>query len=192
MQKLFILLLLIPFWCNSQNAQQVVELCADSQTSFIYTSSVNTLGTYTWMIDGIPVSNIDDFMVDWALMGVGTYTLETQFDNSSCSSESVFYVVNVVECPDNSIYAPNAFTPDGNQLNNVWRPISYNCYDVHYMIYNRWGEMVFESYDPNTGWDGSYKSQLCQTDVYVYVLEWRDNYDRYHRECGHITLLIPY
>jgi gliding motility-associated-like protein len=186
MKAILVLLLFIPFWCNSQ---QVVELCSNEQTSFVYSSTVNTPGTYTWSINGIPVSNIDDYTVDWAMMGIGTYTLETQFDNDGCVAIPVIYIVNVVECQEGSLYTPNAFTPGSDQLNNVWKPEFFNCRSVHYIIYNRWGEMLFESYDPSIGWDGTYRNHFCKNDVYVYVIDWVDIKNRRYRKCGHITLI---
>lgn len=186
MKNILFLLLLTPFWCNSQ---QVVELCSNSQTTFIYSSLTNTPGTYNWSVNGISVANTEDYTVDWLMMGIGTYTLETQFDNDGCSAIPMTYVVNVVECPESNIYAPNAFTPNEDKLNNVWNPKFYNCYDVHYTIFNRWGETIFESYDSSTGWDGTYRSNLCKNDVYVYVIDWVDIKNRRYRKCGHITLI---
>jgi len=73
------------------------------------------------------------------------------------------------------MYIPNTFTPDGDELNNVWTPVftaGYNPYDYHASIYNRWGERIWESYQPNAGWDGSYKGggYLVPDGVYVYTI----------------------
>ncbi len=67
-------------------------------------------------------------------------------------------------------YLPNAFTPNGDGLNDEFKPVQR--YDFvktyHLSIYNRWGEMIFETGDIEKGWDGTYKGQLVQQGTYVY------------------------
>lgn len=74
---------------------------------------------------------------------------------------------------DITIYAPNAFTPDGKLNNNTWTVYTYgiNIYRYHLTVYNRNGEVVWESYDPGASWDGTYGGyNLVPTDVYVWRL----------------------
>ena len=59
-------------------------------------------------------------------------------------------------------YLPNAFTPNGDENNNYFKPTMTSGLDFdtyHFEIYNRWGEKVFESNDVKFGWDGSYANQ---------------------------------
>jgi gliding motility-associated-like protein len=76
------------------------------------------------------------------------------------------------------IKMPNAFTPvmdaskgskAGSGINDVFAP-GYHAGLVKYKLYifNKWGELLFESNDVDTGWDGYFKGKLCQEDVYVY------------------------
>jgi len=84
--------------------------------------------------------------------------------------------------PNYEIKIPNVFTPntngsnggryDPNSLNNeVFHPYLEYTQEYRLQIFNRWGELVFESKDVNIGWDGYYKNELSQADVYVYKLE---------------------
>ncbi|MFY7936155.1 MAG: gliding motility-associated C-terminal domain-containing protein [Flavobacterium sp.] len=70
------------------------------------------------------------------------------------------------------IYFPNAFTPNGNGLNEVFLPVS-NCKITNYqlIILNRWGVKIFESNNPNIGWNGKLNEILQSNEVYVYQLE---------------------
>ena len=79
---------------------------------------------------------------------------------------------------------PNAFTPDPNGpsggyydpnsfSNDVFFPIFEGVEDYHLMIFNRWGELIFESFDINIGWDGYYRGELAQSDVYVWKVRAR-------------------
>ena len=72
-------------------------------------------------------------------------------------------------------YVPNTFTPDSDGFNERFRPIftsGYEVYDYHLTILNRWGEIVFESYDSFYGWDGTYgNGNICPAGVYVWQID---------------------
>ena len=72
------------------------------------------------------------------------------------------------------IFAPTAFTPNGDGLNDVFHPVC-NCQflDYNFRIFNRWGEIVYESNDPNAGWEGFFHNKLIQSGVYVWKLDYR-------------------
>jgi gliding motility-associated-like protein len=60
---------------------------------------------------------------------------------------------------------------DGNDgKNDVFLPLMRGVAEFELLIFNRWGELLFESRDPEFGWDGTYKGKPCQQDVYIYKL----------------------
>ena len=62
--------------------------------------------------------------------------------------------------------------------------------DYHLMIFDRWGKLFFESDEINTGWNGYYKGDLCQQDVYVWKLQFTDLVElKQHAYVGHVTLV---
>lgn len=69
-------------------------------------------------------------------------------------------------------YIPNAFTPGTDQVNDNFKP-SLNCSPVQYLlqIYNRWGNLVYQTTDANSGWNGLYNNEPCPVDVYAWKLE---------------------
>jgi gliding motility-associated-like protein len=69
--------------------------------------------------------------------------------------------------------APDAFTPDGDGKNDLFVP-SYDCSISNYIIriYNRWGQLVFESNNPNAGWDGTFEGRDQPIGTYVYYIEY--------------------
>jgi gliding motility-associated-like protein len=71
---------------------------------------------------------------------------------------------------ESTLYIPNAFTPNGDDLNDVLYTPGTNIVTYHFMIYNRWGNLVFESDDMEKGWDGTYKGERVKDDVYNYRL----------------------
>jgi gliding motility-associated-like protein len=91
-----------------------------------------------------------------------------------------------------TVYIPNAFTPDGNAYNNLFRAITYlDVKEWEFTIYNRWGEVIFYSTDVNEGWDGFYKNKLAQDGLYNYQLRYvsceKSNFT--HELRGHFSLI---
>ncbi len=89
------------------------------------------------------------------------------------------------------IYIPNAFTPNGDGKNDgfIAQGIGFKEYDMR--IINRWGTEIFHSTSINQSWDGTYyrNGDLCQNDVYEYVILVTDNSDIVHKFIGHVTLV---
>lgn len=91
-------------------------------------------------------------------------------------------------------YVPNVFTPDHDEFNEGFIPIftsGYDPFDYHLTIFNRWGEIVFESYDATKGWDGTYSDQgLVEDGVYIWQIEFKETMsDKRHTHRGHVTVL---
>ena len=66
------------------------------------------------------------------------------------------------------VFIPNVFSPNDDGYNDILFVRSEYIKELSFSVYNRWGEKVFESQNPNEGWDGNYKGQPCSPDVYVY------------------------
>lgn len=83
-------------------------------------------------------------------------------------TDTLTHILSVMD--DLLFYAPNTFTPDGDEFNQTWK-IYLRGSDVtgfNVKIYNRWGEIVWESNDPYIGWDGTYNGKLVQAGQYVW------------------------
>jgi gliding motility-associated-like protein len=95
---------------------------------------------------------------------------------------------------------PNAFTPSsaggssgyyspGRFNTDIFHPVITGVEQYRLTIYNRWGEMVFETRDQNQGWDGYYRGELCQQDAYVWKAEVTFVNDREETFVGDVTLI---
>lgn len=91
------------------------------------------------------------------------------------------------------IFVPNTFTPDGDEYNNEFTPILSDGYDPsNYVltIYNRWGELIFESIDINKGWDGTYRGVYSKEGIYTWKIEVKQkNNDDKLIQLGHVLLM---
>lgn len=93
-------------------------------------------------------------------------------------------------------YVPNTFTPDGNNVNQNFKPIftsGFDPMDYHLTIFNRWGERVFESFNSAYGWDGTYGTNgegVVQEGTYVWKIEFKTNINDERKEAvGHVNVL---
>lgn len=189
MRSLIFALLLFVIPSFTLWGQQEIEVCENLQ-SVTYSATASTIGTYYWTVDSQPPIMGNTLTVDWSLYPLGYHTIELNFDDGiNCPALPVFYTVHLYECEIPTMFAPNAFTPDGTNLNEIWHPVGMFYKELNYMIFNRWGELIFYSESEYNGWDGTYKAENCQQDVYVYVLNWTDNKNHKYRTYGHITLL---
>jgi gliding motility-associated-like protein len=88
----------------------------------------------------------------------------------TCSTSVVKEILGDIDC----IYQPNAFTPNGDNRNDYFKPIFFDESDITFyemVIYNRWGEEIYKSVNKSEkGWDGLYKGKKCDFDTYIYVL----------------------
>jgi gliding motility-associated-like protein len=87
------------------------------------------------------------------------------------------------------IYVPNTFTPDGNRFNNYFSASTINIKKLEVQVFNRWGQLIFESKDVNFEWDGTYKNEPIQDGTYVWKMEYVTNSGIEGKLVGHITLL---
>ncbi len=146
---------------------------------------------------------------DNAAWNLGDGTLTGDVNPTHTYADTGSYLVKLVvstlyNCEDNvsmlvkvneisTLYVPNAFTPDGNSLNDLFVPVSIELYDFKMMIFDRWGEKIFESAITNEGWNGKYKGATCEEGVYVYKIEYKAMNGPVKRRTqtmvGHVTLL---
>lgn len=124
----------------------------------------------TGPVNGILWST-DEFTDTIEVMAQGIYTVTALTDFCGESTANV-----EIDCPLN-VQVPNVFTPNGDDVNDVFQPYfefpTSDFVEYRLIVYSRWGEKVFETTDPDEGWDGMHKDELAVSDVYIWTLEGR-------------------
>jgi gliding motility-associated-like protein len=130
----------------------------------------------------------------------GIYDITLMVNNEFGCADSLTLYAAVVAKVGGSLTFPNAFTPvasgpSGGQVdalsldNDVFFPKFEGVKDYQLLLYNKWGELLFESHDVKKGWDGYYRDQLCPQDVYIWkavaIFNNGDNYT----ETGEVHLI---
>jgi gliding motility-associated-like protein len=108
---------------------------------------------------------------------------------SSCEAEPREFTVEVRECPISTVFFPNTFTPNRDELNDLWGPVTSNIEEIEWTIWNRWGEKIFHARDLNTKWDGNKKSATVPNGVYVYQAKWKNVRGFSESAIGHVTVI---
>ena len=90
------------------------------------------------------------------------------------------------------IYVPNTFTPDDDDYNQVFLPVltqGFDPFNYELLIFNRWGEILFESHDSSVGWDGKYGGKIVKDGSYVWKINVKDKEGIMQQFKGHVNLL---
>lgn len=171
--------------------QARADFYSDSHDADVYNPQVRFVNTsvnatfYQWTFgDGALSADINP---------VHTYTEKGEYlvtlianNNANCP-DTISELVHID--PVSSIYVPNAFTPDGDGHNEVFQAVGEELVDVQMQIFNRWGQLIFVSESIDMGWDGNYKGQPADSEVYVYKIKAIDTLGEHHDLMGHVTLV---
>lgn len=140
--------------------------------------------------------------------GDGTGSTETNPSHSYPGTPGSYTVMlaanNQFGCPDTTyltvviedeliFYVPNTFTPDGDEHNNMFTPVFYSGFDPQsftMLIFDRWGEIIFETHDVDQGWHGTYLDGVVKEGVYTWTMQFKvSESDKKVTYTGHVTLL---
>ena len=117
----------------------------------------------------------------------GTFNAELIAYNDANCTDTFNLDVNVIILP--LLDVPNAFTPGQTGINSVIKVEGFGIGKMNWRIYNRWGQLVFESASKSIGWNGTFKGKLQPMDVYTYTLDVEFTDGKKLRKTGDITLL---
>ena len=95
----------------------------------------------------------------------------------------------VIVTPDNTLFIPNAFTPNHDGHNDVFTAYGTNIIEFHMDIYTRWGELIFTTDNISQGWDGTFKGDIVQTGVYNLIIRYKDINGNKHSHYGRVSVL---
>jgi gliding motility-associated-like protein len=159
-----------------------------SDVDFINGSSFGD--NFLWTIEGNGTSTVLNPSIEFGETP-DQYLVELiAYTDEGCSDT----VTSIVNIKDRIIfYVPNTFTPDDDEFNPTFTPIftaGFDPFDYKLLIYNRWGEILFESNNTLFGWDGTYNGKRVKDGTYIWNIEFKETMsDKRHVHTGHINLL---
>ncbi len=118
----------------------------------------------------------------------GDYLIEQIVTNKYGCNDTLSRLVKIL--PEFRFWAPNAFTPDENLLNDQFMPIAIGVINYNFEIFDRWGEKLFKTNDPKQGWNGFYRGQKCKQDVFAWRITFKNVVtEKEEVHYGHVSLL---
>lgn len=169
-----------------------IQVSANPDTVVIGGSSVLTLtaspnAIATWYPGGT-TSPSTGYTVTTVPPRTTTYTVVIQ--RGPCS-ETLTVTVWVIEdgCESSDVFIPNTFTPNGDGSNDLMFARGSKIQEMYFAIYNRWGELVFETSDKNVGWDGTFKGRPADVGVFGYYIKFKCYNGLESFKKGNITLI---
>lgn len=162
-----------------------------------YNKSING-EKFHWEFGGMAVS--DQFQPQFKYEAEGQYDIRLMVESRDGCRDTMVLPAAVTVLQNCVIKFPNVFTPDAQTggmydpvaaetTNDIFHPLSLNIDEYKLQIFDRWGEIVFESFQVDKGWDGYYRDQLCKSDVYVWKCEATCIGGGTYRNLGNVTLL---
>jgi gliding motility-associated-like protein len=188
----------------SQTWEDTIEVFLTPTAAFTYlVNDLNTTDFSIVLIDQSENSNVIEWFIEDSLISTQNQTTTT-FINAAGTDQVIQLIAYNGNCSDTStqvialktdllVFIPNTFSPDGDEFNSIFRPVLSDAVDdtsLRFTVRNRWGEVIFETNDRFSGWDGIYLGNSCKTDIYVWNLSCRNKFtNEYHTFIGHILLL---
>jgi len=123
--------------------------------------------SYTWLIDGTEVGVDDAITHEFPDFGGFDVTLEVTSKEGCTAVEDQYFTVE----PGNQLYIPRAFTPNGDGLNDEFKIVGDPSNQFAARVFDRWGNMVAEWFDIDSGWNGFYNGSVCSDGIYTLQLE---------------------
>ena len=174
-----------------------------------FSALYDTCGLFNFTDNSTSCGGVNSFLWDFGDPASGSNSIINTFDPShkytiqgdynvklvvtGCvgQKDSVVKTVSVpvTSCGEESIYVPNSFSPNGDNLNDVFYIDASGIKVPTTKIYNRWGELLFQSNDISTGWDGSYRGENVQDGVYIWMIDYTDESGSIKRKNGMLALL---
>lgn len=189
MRYLFFILFLSSYLLSY--SQHEFEVC-EYEKVFTYSTSMDVSGTISWFLNGNLIDEGNS--VDIVFSQAGQFQLVAiGYNDIGCESVPEVMEVVVTECDPLIYWVPNSFTPDGNEFNQSWGPILTSgiaLENFELFIYNRWGDVIWESHDATAKWDGTFNGELVQDGVYVWtmLIDMKET-DGMKLVTGHVTIL---
>ena len=142
----------------------VANLCKGDTASLAAKEYPN--GSYEWLKSSQKIGQGRAIVVK----DTGQYILQLT-NEWGCKATAAYKVAYKPDCQGTVLYIPDVFTPNGDGTNDLWVIQNIQQFaDFEVTIYNRWGEMVFQSLGYPTPWDGTYQQQRVEPGTYAYKI----------------------
>lgn len=182
------------------HAQPTVDFSWDPEVGDVFAGNINftsiTTGgasEYLWnFADTVSSSNTSvDVNTSHIYVSSGNYNVMLTASTAEGCWDTVTHVIKIKDVT--AFYIPNAFTPTGNDLNEIFIPIFFNMdFETYeFSVYDRWGDRVFSTNNPLVGWNGKVRdsSKKAKSDIYIWKVVYKAANNKLTEEIGNFMLV---
>jgi gliding motility-associated-like protein len=187
--------LLQDFVCVNPYPEAKFEFTPDSldllNLEALFLNQSTNSSSFEWDFGTGDISTETNPIYTFPTYGAQDYEIWLKASNSFGCEDSISKILHVTELQ--YFYIPNAFTPEDNGMNETIKPIFIPGFipaNYKFSIYNRWGELLYQTSDIYSSWDGMFNGELVETGAYVWQIQFRENEtDKSYEYSGTVTLL---
>jgi gliding motility-associated-like protein len=162
----------------------------DAEVTFTDASHGATINSWNWYLMNTAQYQSIEQNPHFTYLEPGNYPVALVVKSDQGCADTIVRVVEVGE--DFGIYTPNAFSPNGDGLNDTFQPKGFGITKYEMQIFDRWGEVLFQTNEFEKGWDGMFASRpgkICPTDTYTWRIKLTTVFGKAHEFTGHVTLM---
>jgi gliding motility-associated-like protein len=156
------------------------------RVSFINTSTGSNQSKWNWFFIDNQGYQSQNENTSYLFEEAGIYPVAMIVTNYWGCSDSIVKSIKIES--DLAVYVPNTFSPNDDELNDIFLPVLRGIKFYDLAIYDRLGEKVFGTTDQLTGWDGTYKGEECKNDVYTWKIKLSANNGEMKTMTGFVML----
>lgn len=139
-----------------------------AEQTLVTFTQVSIADASSWLVNGLPVSTNNSFTQIFNQKGIVPVCLIINTDNCI---DTICEPITIIE--DAIIFVPNSFTPDNDGSNDHFKPaVNGVVNDYEFYVFNRWGEIIYQTNQVEDSWDGTYDKNIVQSGIYT----WRITY----------------
>jgi gliding motility-associated-like protein len=175
---------------KAQFEQSEELLSENTALAYFQDASSDDVITWDWTINDDHIYNGTEFYHEF--LGAGFFEISLiVFNEYSCSDTATS---EVLVNPYLSLYVPNTFTPNGDEHNQFFYPVfsgsDFDRKGYSFQVFNRWGEIVFQSNNFQEGWNGYHHGEQCVQGTYSWKISYTENISQEVKEVvGHVNLV---
>lgn len=160
-------------------------------TEVTFTNLTTNGDSYLWTLGTGDSTTTASPVYTYPVQGFRDYTVWLFASNSFGCVDSTSKNIHIIELP--WYYIPNTFTPEGNDLNELFKPVffpGFVPYNYTFTIFNRWGEIIYQTNDIYSAWDGFYNGVKVSTGTYAWQIRFTEHEtDKRYLEYGHVNVI---
>ncbi|MBL7930380.1 MAG: gliding motility-associated C-terminal domain-containing protein [Bacteroidia bacterium] len=157
------------------------------KVNFINTTYNDYDCTWQWFLKGSHNDTLYQKDPTYVYPQAGTYPVVLIATNKWGCKDTVIRIIEING--EFNLYVPNAFSPNGDNLNDIFIPKGEGIIKYRLEVYDRWGEKIFLSDNLYLGWDGTFRGKECKTEVYTWTILLTNSLGEHKHYSGHVSLL---